>query len=256
MPNEKLCFVIAPIGDEDSEVRKRSDQIFKHVIEPIAKVRGYRAMRADHLTKLGSITTDIVEHILVDALVIADLTGHNPNVMYELAIRHAVRKPVVQMIQKGEKLPFDIAQQRTIPIDYKDLDSVEAAKDHLLKQIQSVELDPTQVDSPVSVALDTSMLKTSAKPFESLLVEMLSLLQEVKNDQKLLIARAEPIGANALYSGAYKRLLNEEISSLPLAGNVLAEMFRNNEQMIKKAAYKTLFPLIKEKKNEEQDGME
>ena len=124
----KTCFVIAPIGEDGSDIRKRSDQIFKHVIEPIAAGHNYRAEMAHHLSKPGSITTQIVEHILNDDLVVADLTDHNANVLYELAIRHMVRKPVVQLIQKDQKLPFDIAQQRTISIDHKDLDSVEAAK--------------------------------------------------------------------------------------------------------------------------------
>jgi len=191
MLDEKLCFVIAPIGEDDSDIRKRSDQIFKHIIDPIATKHGYKAIRADHVEKLGSITTDLVEHLLKDPLVIADLTDHNPNVMYELAIRHAVRKPVVQLIQKGEKLPFDVAQQRTISVDHKDLDSVEAARERLSRQIGLVEKDPTEVDSPVSIALDTSILKTSAKPVESILVEILSLLQEVRADQNRRIVSEE-----------------------------------------------------------------
>ena len=52
------------------------------------------------MSQPGSITTQIVDQILTAALVVADLTGHNANVLYELAIRHVVRKPVVQLIQK------------------------------------------------------------------------------------------------------------------------------------------------------------
>jgi hypothetical protein len=185
METEKVCFVIAPIGVEGSDIRKRSDQVFKHVIEPIAEKHGYKAIRADQMSKPGSITTQIVDKILNAPLVVADLTGHNANVLYELAIRHVVRKPVVQIIQKGEALPFDIAQQRTIPLDHKDLDSVEAAKQELSKQITAVEKDPAQVDSPISVAVDISMLRSSAKPVDSTLVEIVSLLQDIKTEQQL-----------------------------------------------------------------------
>ena len=191
MSNEKICFVIAPIGAEDSDIRKRSNLVFKHVIESIAAEHGYKALRADQMAKPGSITTQIVDQILNAHLVIADLTGHNANVLYELAARHVVRKPVVQIIQNGELLPFDIAAQRTIQLDHKDLDSVEAAKNELSKQIASVEKDPSQVDSPISVAMDLSALKSSMKPVDATLVEIVSLLQEIKVEQQCLSIAAK-----------------------------------------------------------------
>lgn len=190
MSKEKICFVIAPIGSEASEIRKRSDQVFKHVIEPIAAKHGYKAIRADQMSQPGSITTQIVEQILNASLVVADLTGHNANVLYELAIRHVVRKPVVQLIQKEEGLPFDVAAQRTIQIDHKDLDSVEAAKLELSKQITSVEKDPTQVDSPISVAVDLSALRSSTKPVDSTLLEIVSLLRDIRAEQQQLASKS------------------------------------------------------------------
>jgi hypothetical protein len=51
MPSEsratapKTCFVVAPIGEPDSETRKRSDHILKHVIQPAVKALGYEAVR-------------------------------------------------------------------------------------------------------------------------------------------------------------------------------------------------------------------
>ena len=182
-PEEKICFVIAPIGSEGSDIRKRSDQVFRHIILPIAARHGYRAIMAHQMSKPGSITTQIVEQILSAPLVVADLTGHNANVLYELAIRHVVRKPVVQIIQNGKALPFDIAAQRTIQLDLKDPDSVDAAKNELSKQIASVEKDPTQVDSPISVAVDLGVLRSSTNSVDATLIEIVSLLQEIKTEQ-------------------------------------------------------------------------
>ena len=48
-------------------------------------------------------------------LVVADLTDHNPNVFYELAIRHALQLPLVQLIDSAQDLPFDIKAMRTVP---------------------------------------------------------------------------------------------------------------------------------------------
>src|SRR5262245_29205679 len=89
-PETKTCFVIAPIGEQDSVVRKRSDQIFKYLIGPAAQECGYTALRADQIAEPGIITTQVIQHIVDDPLVVADLTGRNPNVFYELAIRHAL----------------------------------------------------------------------------------------------------------------------------------------------------------------------
>lgn len=100
---KKICFVISPIGEEGSEVRERSDQILKHIITSSVEQLGYTIIRADKIAEPGIITTQIIEHIVDAKLVIADFTDKNPNVFYELAIRHAIRKPLVQMIKK-EKL--------------------------------------------------------------------------------------------------------------------------------------------------------
>lgn len=159
MSEEKTCFIIAPIGEPDSETRKRSDQILKHVITPAVEECGYNPIRADHISEPGIITTQVIQHIVEDPLVIADLTDQNPNVFYELAIRHAVKKPLVQIIQTGEQIPFDVAATRAIFVDHRDLDSVEKAKLEIVKQIKAAEEDPSKIDTPISLALDLQLLR-------------------------------------------------------------------------------------------------
>ena len=156
---KKIAFIISPIGKQNSEERIRSDQILNHIIRPIVTELGYEAKRADDITSPGIITTQIVDHIIKDPLVVADLTDHNPNVMYELALRHVIRKPVVQLICEPQNLPFDIAANRTIKLNYRDLDSVACAKENLRKFILEVINDPTLVDSPISQAILIDTLK-------------------------------------------------------------------------------------------------
>jgi len=175
-----LCFVIAPIGEEDSEPRRRSDQVLKHVIAPAAKECGYRALRADKISEPGIITSQVIQHLVEDPLVIADLTDWNPNVFYELAVRHAVRKPVVQIIQAGQRIPFDVAGTRTIPLDHRDLDSVEQCRRDIVRQIQTVEKDASQVDTPISAAIDLQSLRRSENPLEKSNAEIISMLQELR----------------------------------------------------------------------------
>src|SRR3989339_2254786 len=100
MSEQKSCFVIAPIGEPDSDTRKRSDQVLKHIIRPAVEACGYKAVRADEIDKPGIITSQVIQRVVDDPLVVADLTESNPNVFYELAIRHALRKPLIQLIQK------------------------------------------------------------------------------------------------------------------------------------------------------------
>lgn len=89
----------------------------------------------------------MISALVESELVVADLTGHNPNVFYELAIRHAVAKPYVQMIDSEQTLPFDISTLRTIHFDYRDLDSAHKARESLRRCILDYE-QGAEVDSP------------------------------------------------------------------------------------------------------------
>jgi len=190
MSEKKLCFVICPIGQEGSEIRKRSDQILKHVIAPAAQECGYETVRADTIAEPGSITSQIIDHIINDDLVIADLTGANPNVFYELALRHAVRKPFVQIVQKNEALPFDIAGLRTISLDHTDRDSVAEVKSEIIKHIRSVQdKGPEDLFSPVTYAVDLQQLRKSEKLEERSFAEFLSVTAEIKSELQTLNAR-------------------------------------------------------------------
>lgn len=171
------CFVIAPIGGDGSDDRQRSDQVLKHIIAPAASECGYEAIRADKISEPGLITSQVIQHVVEDPLVIADLTGRNPNVFYELAVRHAVRKPVVQIIQATEAIPFDVAGSRTVQVDHHDLDSVARAKEEIVRQIRSVEKNPRDVDSPISVAVELQSLRRSDNPLEKSNAEIISMLQ-------------------------------------------------------------------------------
>lgn len=147
----KTCFVIAPIDEPESEVRIRSDQILKHVIRPAVEECGYaKPVRADEIDEPGNITSQVIQRVTEDDLVVADLTDRNPNVFYELAIRHAIRRPFVQIAKAGERIPFDVYGQRTIFIDHTNLDNVASAIASIVEQIKSFEEKDAQVETPIS----------------------------------------------------------------------------------------------------------
>jgi len=76
--------------------------------------------RADQIVSPGMISGQVIDYLLRSGLVIADLSFHNPNVFYELAIRHVMGKPTVHLIRKGDAIPFDLKDFRTINIDTED----------------------------------------------------------------------------------------------------------------------------------------
>src|SRR5918994_6157086 len=145
----KGCFFMAPIGQENSEIRKRSDQIFSYVIKPAVERFGYEAIRGDHISQPGMINSQVFEHLMEDELAIADLTGKNPNVYYELAIRHGADKPVINIKEASESLAFDVVGMRTIDVDFRFIDSMDKCKEEITKQIQAIENGTGKLDSPI-----------------------------------------------------------------------------------------------------------
>ena len=115
---------------------------------------GLKVVRADKIGKPGMITSQIVEHIVKSRLVIADLSFHNPNVFYELALRHVCRLPTVQLIRKCDKIPFDLDQFRTIPIDttsiFTMVPNLQTYRTEIAAQVRMALKDPDSVDNPVS----------------------------------------------------------------------------------------------------------
>jgi hypothetical protein len=148
------CFYITPIGEDGSEQRKHSDLFLGSIVEPALEHLGLRVVRADSIDKPGTITKQIMEYLLRSRLVIADLSFHNPNVFYELAIRHAARLPVVQLIRASERIPFDLNQIRTIRIDTSDIYTlvprIDTYRAEIGNQVRRALEDPDSVDNPVT----------------------------------------------------------------------------------------------------------
>ena len=111
----KTCFVVMPI-------RKMGTQEYEHfsaILDNIKDSLGdkYHVVRADEVNKPGSITKDIIECLANSDLIIADLTDLNPNVFYELGVRHALRGAGTIMLldeDRTPEIPFDLNAYRVI----------------------------------------------------------------------------------------------------------------------------------------------
>ena len=109
-------FVISRIGNEGDPVRERADVIADYIVAPVAKEFGLKVDRSDRDATPGPITSRILRSLLASKVVVADLTGSNPNVFYELSFAHSFGLPVVILIDKAENLPFDVKNERVIPL--------------------------------------------------------------------------------------------------------------------------------------------
>lgn len=129
------CFVIAPIGNEHAPdgspellAFEENLEIFEKVILPACARHGIVPVRADGIADSGEITEQICRHVLQDDIVIADVTGGNANVTYELGIRHLTGKPIIHIGEHGQ-LPFDLSQIRTIMFDRSRSGLIRARRD-------------------------------------------------------------------------------------------------------------------------------
>jgi hypothetical protein len=151
----RICFYITPIGEEDSEERRHSDLFLGSVVEPAIADLGLTLVRADKIGKPGMITRQTLEHVVRSRLVIADLSFRNPNVFYELSLRHACRLPTVQIIRSADGIPFDVDGFRTVRIDtssiYTLLPSLETYRSEIASHCRRALQGGEAADNPLSV---------------------------------------------------------------------------------------------------------
>jgi hypothetical protein len=159
------CFVIGPIGDELAPIgspdRLRYEQAietWEKVIEPACVELGLEPIRADKIAKAGEITEQVFRLIREADVVIADVSDGNPNVMYELGLRHTLNKSTIQIGEYG-RLPFDISAIRTLRFARTPAGFVDARKNlgSLIAAALDGSFDPvtaTRVWNPQSAGIE------------------------------------------------------------------------------------------------------
>lgn len=106
-PDSNLCFVLMPF-------LKSMEPIYMDHIKSIVEMEGISCQRADDIVGTNIITYDIWEKINRARFIVADLTGKNPNVFYEVGLAHAIGKEVILVTQSMDDVPFDLKALRCI----------------------------------------------------------------------------------------------------------------------------------------------
>lgn len=193
---KKSCFVVCPIGDEGSTTRRHADWLFHEIIEHVLEAdfaSQFDLIRADKIDQPGMIDAQIISHLLDDDLVIADMTELNPNVFYEIGIRHMKELPIVHIVKKGGAIPFDVKLFRAIPYDYADPAELRTARADLRRALDAVLQPDYKPDNPVIRARGVVKLIESAAPETAIIQQQLNELSRrlsaVENDDVLSIVR-------------------------------------------------------------------
>jgi hypothetical protein len=154
------------------------------LVKPAAEAASsLTTVRADDVGEPGQITAQAVQHCLKAKAAVADLTGGNPNVYYELSVRHGALLPVVLIAEEGTELPFDISQSRVIFFDHANLSSSNKAKEALRVQIEA---SLTGVpDNPISDGMRLAELQAGNVEEQTLAV-VLDRLQRLSHTTELI----------------------------------------------------------------------
>jgi len=183
MPDQakKKCFVISPIGDQSGSVRAEADWVLKGLIRP-ALEPDFVVERADNYPKNDVITNQVILAIRDADLIVADLTGHNPNVFYELAVAHGFEKPVVPMIRSDEKIPFDNHLMGTIFYSRDRFELFEQAKAELKLAAMEALKSGRKVSNPITMAIGVGQMKASGDDKDQMLAELMETVAAIKID--------------------------------------------------------------------------
>jgi hypothetical protein len=210
--DKKLCFVVGPIGDPDTEVRRHADWLLKGIIKPVfeAHFPNYNVLRADEIVSPGSINSQVITRIMDAALVIADMSMHNANAFYELAIRHMVGLPTIHMIGTDWKIPFDVASFRAITFSVIEYSDLERAREALKTTVQEVNKPGFAVENPITHARGVVQFKEHAsEELRVILDEMQSLKERISRAEAQASLASQPIRSSG-DTGPLARLMYGE----------------------------------------------
>ncbi len=146
----KVCFVIMPFSGTQSCTEEEWTHILENVIKPAVEGRGLDYVCRRARATRGNVVREIVNDLYDSYLVLADLTDQNPNVFYELGVRHALKERTILIAQKKEDIPSDLRSYAYHIYEWKTDEGRARLSSNMRELLLDVDQRPDKPDNPVS----------------------------------------------------------------------------------------------------------
>src|SRR5215471_8929575 len=202
----RICFVIMPfgkkkVGDSEVDFDFIYDQVFAPAVQEtsLPEEGGLRLLpkRTDKDFFAGDISQEMFEYLEYSRFAVADISGLNANVFYELGVRHRAHEAGTAVFrQAGSPIPFDINTVKAFDYEYQPADNVPKAR-QLITRVLTESLRYNRLDSPVQRALLAQRGHAPSVPAERGLDELLRAAENAIRGQewaKAIDAYREAVG--------------------------------------------------------------
>lgn len=177
MEKKKLCFVIMPFSSTKSCTSEEWKDIFEivHSLAIIESGFEYECKRSNIRT--GAFIKDILTMLNQADVVLADLTDMNPNVLYELGVRHTLKNRTILVSQSLDYIPSDLRQYGIIKYDTTPKGVVEYKK-KIHSILTDIRDNPERPDNPISDYLHLKSIVTDSFEAKSIEKKLMALVSE------------------------------------------------------------------------------
>jgi len=148
------CFIIMPFSETQSHPEKYWTEHYESFLKPIIAECGNIDVSRSQPTR-GNLIKDIITNLVNADIVVANLTDHNPNVLWELGIRHSYHNGTIIIAEEGTKIPFDISTRSTLFYYPADIHKNEEFRGVFKKTLRDCIKNPNKIDSIVLETLPT-----------------------------------------------------------------------------------------------------
>jgi hypothetical protein len=163
--NKQICFVIMPFGGW-------LDDYYQSVYCPAITAAGLEPHRADDLFRPSTIVNDIWSYTKRASVLLADLSGKNPNVFYELGLAHALAKPAILIAEAMEDIPFDLRALRIIIYDKNAHNWGQLLREKIGKSLTEVLAAPAEAVLPAFLDVKSAGAKPSVSAEKKDIIEI------------------------------------------------------------------------------------
>jgi hypothetical protein len=186
-----ICFTIMPFGGW-------LDDYYRDIYCPAIEAAGLEPHRADDLFRPSTIVNDIWAYTKRARIILADLSGKNPNVFYELGMAHALAKPAILVAESMDDVPFDLRALRVLVYDKNAPQWGDILSKRVESSIREVLKSPAEAVLPAFLetkgGTPKPTLTPQAKEFLDLRQQVELLREEIRSPErpKQLRPRLDP----------------------------------------------------------------